>query len=99
MGRRLLAFGVLLLSVACGGEEDPAGPSGTTQRVVVSIEVSPTQDTLHAIGTTQQFAAVAKDASGVTISDKSFSWASSEPSVATVDATSGVATAVDVRSL
>ena len=92
MGRRLLAFGTLFLSVACGGEKDPAGPS---DRVVASIAVSPTQRTLSAIGTTQQFTAAAKDASGVTISGKTFSWSSSEPSVATVAATSGLATAVE----
>ena len=95
MGRRLLAFSILLLSVACGGEKDPAGPSDTTQPVVASIAVSPTQQTLSAIGTTQQFTAVAKDASDVTISGKTFSWSSSEPSVATVDPASGLATAVE----
>ena len=95
MGFRLLAFGVLLLVVACGGEKDPAGPSDTTQPVVASVEVSPTQQTISAIGTTQQFTAVAKDASSVTISGKTFSWSSSEVSVATIDATSGPATAVN----
>ena len=63
--------------------------------VVASIEVSPTQVTLRAIGTTQQFTAVAKDASGAAIPGKTFSWSSSEPVVATIDATSGLATAVD----
>ena len=92
MGRRLLAFGTLFLSVACGGEKDPAGPS---DRVVASIAVSPTQRTLSAIGTTQQFTAVAKYSSSVTISDKTVSWSSSEPAIATVDATSGLATAVE----
>ena len=69
MGRRLLALGILFLSVACGGEKDPAGPSGTTQAVVASIAVSPTPQSLSAIGTTQQFTAVAKDASGAPLSD------------------------------
>ena len=63
--------------------------------VVSSIEVSPTQVTLLALGTTQQFTAVAKDASGATISGKTFSWSSSVPVVSTIDATSGLATAVE----
>jgi hypothetical protein len=67
---RLVAFGTLLLSVACGGEKEPAGPDAT-QPVVASVEVPPTEQTLNAIGTIQQFTAIAKDASGVTISGKS----------------------------
>ena len=63
--------------------------------MVSSIEVSPTQVTLLALGTTQQFTAVTKDASGVEVPGKSFSWSSSEVSVATIDATSGLATAVE----
>ena len=47
---RLVAFGTLLLSVACGGEEQPAGPD-TTQPVVASVEVSPMEQTFTAIET------------------------------------------------
>jgi len=88
---RLVAFGTLLLSVACGGEEQPAGPD-TTQPVVASVEVSPTEQTFTAIGKTQQFTATAKDASGATISGKSFNWSSSNTPVATVNSSSGLAT-------
>jgi hypothetical protein len=45
------------------------------------------------VGQTQQFTAVAKDANGNTISGVSFTWSSSDPSVATVN-NNGLATAV-----
>jgi alpha-tubulin suppressor-like RCC1 family protein len=50
-------------------------------------------DTLTAIGDTQQFSAVAKDALGSTVEDVRFLWVSSNESVAIVD-TAGLATAV-----
>ena len=49
---RLLAFGTLLLSVACGGDKEPAGPSGTTQPVIASIVVSSASVTLDRWGDT-----------------------------------------------
>ncbi|WP_333659562.1 SBBP repeat-containing protein [Meiothermus cerbereus] len=45
------------------------------------------------VGQTQQFTAVAKDASGNTIPDVTFTWSSNDPSVATVN-NNGLATAV-----
>ena len=91
---RLLAFGTLLLSVACGGDKEPAGPSGPTQPVVATIEVSPSEQTLASVGVDQQFSAVAKDASRTPISGQSFAWSSSNVSVASVDASSGLATTI-----
>ncbi len=74
---------------ACGGD----GPTGTTVVSVASVEVTPGSANLTALGLTTQFQAVAKDAAGNTLSGKTFSWASTGPSVATVNPTSGLATA------
>ncbi len=80
---------------ACGGEK-ATGPAGTTApppKAVASVQVTPSTHTLTALGATQQFQAVAKDADGTTVSGKTFTWASSETNVATIDASSGIATA------
>ncbi|GIW26157.1 Ig-like domain-containing protein [Meiothermus sp.] len=81
--RWLLLLLTALFLAACG----PAG--GPT---INSIEVTPPSASKQ-VGQTQQFTAVAKDASGNTISGVTFTWTSSNPSVATVNS-SGLATAV-----
>ena len=83
-------FVVLACAVvaACGGE-NPAGPP-----TVASIQVTPGADTLLTLGRTRQFTAVARDASGNPVSGVTIAWSSSNPSVATVDAASGIVTAV-----
>jgi uncharacterized protein YjdB len=65
----------------------------TVDQAIVSIEVTPTSATLTTLGATQQFTAVARDANDNPVST-TFAWTSSAPSVATVDGTSGLATAV-----
>jgi alpha-tubulin suppressor-like RCC1 family protein len=64
------------------------------QREVGSIVVTPFAPTLTLLGSTQQFTAVALDDDGVPLSPQpAFSWSSSVPAVAPVNA-SGVATAL-----
>ncbi len=92
--KRILGFAVVLLVWAqlggCGdGDDDGTGP----QAQVAEVEVSPGTNTLAALGATVQFTAVAKDASGGTITGQTFSWTPSDPGVATVSAT-GLVTAV-----
>jgi len=60
---------------------------------VQSVRVSPAQATLD-VGGTQQFVATVKDADGNTLTDRTVTWSSSDNSVATVDASAGVAKAV-----
>lgn len=59
---------------------------------VASVTVSPAGASIS--GGTQQFTAVAKDASGSTIAGTTFTWASLNPNVATINSSTGVASAV-----
>ncbi|MBL0172902.1 MAG: Ig-like domain-containing protein [Gemmatimonadaceae bacterium] len=76
----ILLLGTLLSVGACS-EDTPADPIR-----VATVEVTPRLSTAR-VGTTQQLSAVAKDASGNPMTGETFTWKSSEPSVATVSAT------------
>jgi uncharacterized protein YjdB len=77
--------------LACGKESSTTGP-GNGSATVSTIAVSPAADTLLALGATQQYGAVAKDARGTTLS-KTFTWTSSSENIATVNS-GGLVTAV-----
>jgi uncharacterized protein YjdB len=62
-------------------------------QVVTSVVVTPGSATLAALGATQGFAAEGRDANGHLVAGVTFTWASGDPSVATIDAAAGVATA------
>ena len=87
MNRRVMPFiiGLLLLPMGCG---DSTGPK------LASVVVSPAAATLAVIGGTVQFSAVGRDLNGNAIVTGGFTWSSSDPQVATVDESSGLATAV-----
>jgi uncharacterized protein YjdB len=76
----------------------PNGVFGSATLVVAqritSVEVTPATATLIALGTTQAFGAVARDANGNEVTGTTFTWASANTATATVDPASGVATAV-----
>ncbi len=84
-----LAALLLLTIFSCrdldGPDPDPNPKDPHADVVVAQVVVSPGAVTLEEIGGTQQFQAQAKDASGNTVSGKSFTWASSNPAVATID--------------
>jgi outer membrane protein OmpA-like peptidoglycan-associated protein len=73
------------------------GVTGTTNvtvaRTAASVAVAPATATLAAIGATQAFTATARDANNNPLAAPTFTWASSDTKVATVDA-AGVVTAV-----
>ncbi len=85
----------LLASVSCGGGGgDSTAPPKTPQpKPVTRVEISPSADTLTAVGATLQFQAVAKAADGSTISGKTFAWSSTNTSVVTVNPSTGLALA------
>ncbi len=58
-----------------------------------TVDVTPTADTLTALGQTTQLAAAAKDALGYAVTGAAFTWQSSDTVVATVD-TTGLVTSV-----
>lgn len=62
--------------------------------VLTRIDVEPATDTLRALGATRAFTAVARDQFGAEMPGVQVQWASGAPAVATIDATSGVVTAV-----
>src|SRR5207249_2911887 len=74
-----------------------AGVAGTVvlsvAQAVGSVVVSPATATLDALGLTQQFTAVAKDANGNVMPGQAFTWTVDNPLVARVDA-GGIVTAV-----
>lgn len=82
------------LALACAGSATSTGPGSP---VVAFVVVSPAADSLAAPGDTARFTAVAKDASGAPVSGQTFTWSSSDTSVAKVNA-SGLATAVATGS-
>ncbi len=98
MSRQMLlaiALGTLAVSGACGGSE-PAGPGDENQPVVpnaASVDVDPGLGLVTTLGAEIQFTASAKDATGGPLAGTTFTWASSETSVATVG-TDGLARGV-----
>jgi uncharacterized protein YjdB len=78
---------------ACGDEPTGMQPPPA----VVSVVVTPSGATLKSIGETLQLSASARDATGTTISGKTFTWSSSSENSVTVSS-SGLVTAVAVGS-
>lgn len=76
---------------------ETAGISGsvtvTVEQAAATVAASPASATLNALGATQQLSASAQDANNNPVANPSFSWTSSDPSVATVNG-SGMVTAV-----
>jgi len=74
------------------------GVSGAAQvmvsQTVSGTVVTPSVDTLIAVGASSQFSAAGTDANGNPVLGKSFEWRSSAPGVVTVDPATGLATAV-----
>jgi hypothetical protein len=65
-----------------------------TPGVVASIAVTPPTASLSSVAATQQFLATASDGFGNLVAGQTFGWTSSNPGVATVGPTTGLATAV-----
>src|SRR5688572_4503021 len=72
---------------ACGDGAAPPAPP-----VVATSEVS-AATSIASLGATRQLTATARTAAGVTVGATTFTWASTNPAVATVDASTGLVTA------
>ena len=78
---RLLTLSVLVTLPACGGDSSSAPPP---EPMVTTVEISPNAATVF-MGDTIQFTAIVKDQNGAVTTGKRVAWASSTPTVATVD--------------
>jgi len=88
------AVGASDTAVATASAKEGRAPISVTQ-VVASVLVSPAgTDTLSTTGRTKQYTAIARDSQANTIGAAVIAWSSSSPSVATVGAGTGLATAV-----
>ena len=76
---------------ACNDAGIPTGPTAS----VASVTVTPGAP-VAAVGGTQAFSAAAADAAGQPVEGAKVVWSSTTPAVATIDAATGVATAVSV---
>ena len=83
--------GMTSVQAAAGGKSGAIAV--TVAQVVASVAVSGTA-TLASLGETTQLSAVARDARGHLAPVTGFTWRSTAPSVATVDAGTGLASAV-----
>ena len=87
----LAALLAACLTTGCGdGAVEPVPPPAL---VPTAITISPASATFQSLGETVRLAATVQDQNGQTISGATVAWASSDPSVAAVDA-SGLVTAV-----
>ena len=84
----VLAVAVLY---ACGGDS-------TSPPVPTRVVISPSTATVTALGETRQFTAQVRDQDGNVIAGHSVTWSSLATGIATVDASSGVATGVATGS-
>src|ERR1700674_3314778 len=81
-----LSLAIAAFLSACGG--DSTAPNGPAEVVVAAV------DTLRSIGATATLTAVVRNANHEAITGVAVSWTSSNAAMATVDPTTGLATAV-----
>lgn len=72
----------------------PTAPPAPPTPTVTTIQVAPGNTTLNWIGASREFTATVLDAAGSPMSGVAVTWTSTLPSVATVDVSTGVVTAV-----
>ena len=90
---RILPTTVLAAALASGCGDGATEPPAPSTPVPTAITVSPASATLQSLGETVRLTAAVRDQNGQAMSNAAVVWTSSDPSVATVDA-SGLATAV-----
>ncbi len=89
MRRSAPYFALAITVAACGGEKTTAPPAPATN--TVSIEPG---DPSLAVGATVTLSATPRDATGLVVQGRTVTWTTLAPAVATVNAATGVVTAV-----
>jgi len=86
--------GTAMITATSDSEPSLAGSATVeVKQVAVRVDVSPAVDTLEAVGETSQFSAEAYDENDNPIPSAVFAWGSDDEGVATIDQTTGLATA------
>ena len=88
------SHGATTITAAVAGVAGTAALTVDLTSTVTSVAVTPATATLAAVGATQQFTAIARDQNDSVVPGVLFAWSSATPAVATVDAATGLATAV-----
>ncbi len=86
--------GVVFLMTGCGGGSNSSPSNSPAPPAVASVTVTPASGTIVE-AQTEQFTATAKDSSGNTIANATFTWSSDNTAAATVDS-SGKATGTGI---
>lgn len=92
----LVGLATPFVFLACGGSGD--GGSGPSQSVSTITVTAASSDVIPSLGDARTLTAIAKDASGATITSPTLSWSSSAPNVAAVTASGTTATVVSVSN-
>ena len=87
----LAGCAVLVALAGCGGDADPLPPEPPATPTTVTV--APGSVTLNAVGDRQQYEARVLDQRGRAMSGVTVTWSSSQPGVAEIDRTTGLATA------
>lgn len=86
---------ILAAAAVCGGcGQDPSGPGGGSEPVA-SVAISGNVAQPIERTTTVQLTATTRDASNNTLTGRTVTWTSSAPAIASVDAATGLVTALD----
>ncbi|MGH7676855.1 MAG: beta strand repeat-containing protein, partial [Gemmatimonadaceae bacterium] len=88
-----VGHGATTVSATAGSVAGTASLSVDLSSGIVLVVVTPGATTLTAVGAVQQFTAEARDANGAVVPVAAFAWSSATPDVATVDPSTGLATA------
>ena len=91
---RAVAHGSTTITAQAGAALGSATLDVHLTASVATVTVSPATARLAAIGATQQYEAIARDAQSRVLPGVPFAWTSDAPAVATVDSASGLATAI-----
>ena len=89
-----VAVGTTSITASSGGKTSTAATLTVAAAPVASVTISPTTQSVVAGSSTPAFTAVTKDAGGNVLTGRAVAFTSSDPTVATINSSTGVATGV-----